>query len=288
MRVCVIGAGKVGCALAIAMNRLDFTISGIYSRSHDSFGSLCRVLDCSLKNSLSLAVANSNVILIAVPDVAIGGVAAEIVSQVKPEDIVGKVFLHLSGAETSEVLEPIARNGGYTGSLHPVQTFADRENGWKGLPNIYFSFEGCNEARDRAEKIVKAFSGNMICIKKEYKALYHAAACMLSNYTVALSYVAGNLLNMAGIDFETGVRALKPLLENTIKNIDYFGSLNALTGPISRGDCGVVAGHMEAISEKSPDTLEIYKLLGRVAVDMALKKGSINSEQSERMYNILL
>jgi predicted short-subunit dehydrogenase-like oxidoreductase (DUF2520 family) len=51
-------------------------------------------------------------------------------------------------------------------------------------------------------------------------------------------------------------------LENTINNIKAYGSRNALTGPVSRGDYEVIRGHIEALSEKKPDMVNLYKTLG--------------------------
>ena len=54
-------------------------------------------------------------------------------------------------------------------SLHPAQTFASKEDGWKKLYNIYFGFEGCNISKEYAKTIVEGFNGKMVCIKKKIK-----------------------------------------------------------------------------------------------------------------------
>jgi len=90
----------------------------------------------------------------------------------------------------SKSLKASENLGAYTGSLHPIQSVADKDSGWKKLYNIYYGFEGCEEALKHALTVVKSFEGKLIKIKEQDKTLYHAAACIISNYTVTLSYVA--------------------------------------------------------------------------------------------------
>jgi len=52
----------------------------------------------------------------------------------------------MSGALTAKALKPLENLGAYTGSLHPIQSVADKDSGWKKLYNIYYGFEGCEEA----------------------------------------------------------------------------------------------------------------------------------------------
>ncbi|MCX7841681.1 MAG: DUF2520 domain-containing protein [Clostridia bacterium] len=287
IKVGIIGAGRAGCALAIGLKAKGFDMGGVCSRSRESAAWLNKKLEMNLTNDLLQTVQNSNVIFISVQDGAIGETAKKAASVCGGAVIKGKVFLHCSGSLASDELSPLANEGGMTGSLHPVQTFADRENGWKGLDGIYFGFEGCNEAKRVSEEIVKAFGGNMIIVDKEDKAVYHAAACVISNYTVALSYMAGKLLGKTGIDERKGVEALMPLLENTVRNIKLSGSEKALTGPVSRGDYHTVGRHVDAIKVKAPEYLKVYEELGKLSVELSLKRGSIDSGIAEKLLNKL-
>lgn len=287
MKVGIIGAGKMGCALALALKQKGATLSGVYSRNEASAWFLTDRLGEPFENNLARTVGDSEVLLVTVPDSAIEEMAREISTKVGHLDLCWKTFLHCSGALSSDALESLRLQGGYTGSLHPIQTFADRENGWKGLEGIYFGFEGCTEAKEHAGKIVEMLGGHMLVVEKKDKPLYHAAACILSNYTVTLSYLAGNLLDSIGIGRDTGVKAFMPLLEKTVKNIGELGSAGALTGPISRGDSRVVEGHIKAMEEQNPGMGQVYRLLGRMTAELALKKGSIGPLDMEKLYKVL-
>lgn len=278
MNIGIIGAGKLGSALAIALSKLGFCVAGIFSRSEESCRLLCEKLGIVMVNSFDTAVLNSDVIFLCVPDNYIDSMALKIAAYFEPELIRGKVFFHLSGALTSEVLKPLENVGAFTGSFHPIQTFADRDNGWQKLYNCFFGFEGCGEAREYAKTIADRVNGRLILIRKEQKTLYHAAACMISNYSVALFYIMRNMLIKTGMDEDEAIKAFMPLLKNTVDNIEKLGDINALTGPISRGDYKVVSQHLESISKEMPEYEDIYRFLGRETIKIALQKGTINEE----------
>ncbi len=287
MNIGIIGAGKLGNALAVAMNKLEFSISGIYSRSEESCQSLCRKLNLEMDNCLDAVIINSEVIFLCVPDNDIENMASHIASSFKSESVSGKVFFHLSGALSSEVLQPLVDMGAYTGSFHPIQTFADRENSWQKLFGCFFGFEGCDKARKCASKIADKLNAKMIFIRKEQKTLYHAAACMISNYTVTLFYIMHEMLLKSGMDEEAAINAFMPLLKNTVDNIEKLGYINALTGPISRGDHKVVGQHLKAISCEIPEFEAIYRLLGRETIDLAVKKGNLKDDDVLSLKGIL-
>lgn len=287
MNIGIIGAGRVGCAFGTGLKNSGFSVTGVYSRSDDSQRFLCNKLELNCINSLRDTVKNSEVLLISTPDNSIKDVADKIIQKTEPEYIVSKVFIHLSGALTSEVLEPLQKIGGFIGSLHPVQTFADRENGWEKLYNIYYGFEGCDKARDIALRIIKAFEGKIIHIDKKDKPLYHMAACIISNYTVTLSRVAGEILENIGIDGEDSAKVFLPLIQNTVDNIGKLGSVGALTGPISRGDYKVVEEHIKALGGLKPQISDIYKILGQKTIDLALKKGTLLDDSADKLRSLL-
>ncbi len=283
MRIGIIGAGKVGCALASK----GFTISGVYSRSRESTGFLCDVIGTTFENSIQQTIRLSEVVLLTVPDSAIQLMAEAVTSYADIDDMKGKVFMHCSGALSSDVLEAISRRGGYTGSLHPIQTFAGRQEGWKGMEGICFGFEGSSQARACGDEIARAFNGTMLEIESSSKSLYHAAACILSNYTVTLSHLTGMLLDRIGIHQGEGLKAFSPLLQRTVGNILESGSINSLTGPISRGDVGVVESHIRALSIEEPEVVEVYKALGKATVRLAVEKGSIDEDGALKLHRVL-
>jgi len=286
LKVGIIGAGRVGCALAIALKQKGLVISGVYSKSAESFDFLSKKIYVDCENSLTQVVKGSDVIILTVPDDAIGALSYDIAQKSGVIAVKSKIFMHCSGALSSDVLENLRLIGAYTGSLHPIQTFADRENGWKDVENIYFGFEGCKEAQKCAEALVKALKADMLIIEKKNKPLYHAAACILSNYMVTLTYIAGEVLEKAGVASNKGMKAFMPLLKNTVKNIECIGSVKALTGPVCRGDVEVIRTHINELNDVIPEVSGLYKVLGLATVDVALKKASIDEVKVEELKSI--
>ncbi len=287
MNIGIIGAGKLGSALAMALSKIGFCICGVYSKSVQSSKLLCDKLDIERENSIEATVQNSDVIFLSVPDNGIDSIASKIASYIDKEAIEKKIFLHLSGALTSEVLKPLEDLGAFTGSFHPIQTFADRDTGWQKLFNCFFGFEGCSGTIKFVETIVEKLNGRIIPISREQKSLYHAAACIISNYTVTLFHIMHQLLLRTGMEEDVATKAFLPLLQNTVDNIERLGHANALTGPISRGDHKVVAKHIDALEKETPQFQAVYRVLGRETVEIALQRGNLCEEDVVRLIKLL-
>ncbi len=287
MNIGIIGAGRLGCAIAVALKNSGYEISGIASRSDSSAEWLAACVGKKFTNDIVQTVMDSQVIFLTVPDGLVAGIAGQIAALCGKTALKGKTFFHCSGALSSDILDVLGSSGAATGSLHPVQTFADRENGWKGLYDIYFGFEGTAAAAMIAGRIADDLGGRMLVISKQNKAVYHAVACMLSNYIVSLSRAASVILGSVGIDGDDGVKAFIPLMEKTIRNIKEMGPVKALTGPISRGDAGVVATHVGELEKINPEYAELYRSLGRIALDMASKREDTEEQLFEEMRRIL-
>jgi predicted short-subunit dehydrogenase-like oxidoreductase (DUF2520 family) len=60
------------------------------------------------------------------------------------------------------------------------------------------------------------------------------------------------------------------LLRGTVENLEGRDPAAALTGAIRRGDAATVNAHLEALR---PDEREVYRMLGREALDLAERAG---------------
>ena len=190
-------------------------------------------------------------------DAAAAATSAEIAAAWGPA-CRGLSFYHFSGLLTSEVLVPLAEQGGLTASLHPLQTIVDSK------PT---DFTGCVfacEGSAAAEPIVGALGGRLAQISAALKPLYHCGAAMASNYLVALLAQAEAVLAASGI-----TRAgCMPLVQTTLDNFAQLGA-QALTGPVQRGDWATVAGHLAALAEDFPDLVPFYRSLGQATARMS-------------------
>ncbi|MBC7325098.1 MAG: DUF2520 domain-containing protein, partial [Moorella sp. (in: Bacteria)] len=187
--------------------------------------------------------------------------------------------IHMSGSLTSAVLEPARRAGAWALSLHPLQSCADADRAVANLPGSVFSLEGDREALPLGKRLVGDLEGEYFIIRPEAKPLYHAAACVASNYLVSLIDLSRRLMQAAGMEPEMAARALAPLIEGTLANINEKGIPASLTGPIARGDFSTVLDHLKAMEATVPELGEIYRALGRYTAGVAGRKGSIDARK---------
>jgi predicted short-subunit dehydrogenase-like oxidoreductase (DUF2520 family) len=114
-------------------------------------------------------------------------------------------------------------------------------------------------------------------------ALYHAGAVMASNYVVALADAAQTLLVQAGVPSAQALPALIPLLTSVVQNLAQLGLPAALTGPVERGDVGTVEQHLRALSARTPERLQLYRLLGRDVLRLARQKSALEPDRVARL-----
>ncbi|HOV24942.1 MAG TPA: DUF2520 domain-containing protein [Pseudobacteroides sp.] len=285
--ISIVGTGKLGSSLAIALKSKGFEISGLYSIGGDSQKKLCRQLGICLNNDLIESVSGSNIIFITVPDSQIANVSRQISQSANVESIKNKYVFHMSGALTSDELADLERLGALTGSLHPIQTFAGTSDP-EIFEGVYFGFEGSCDIYPVAKDIVDALNGKIVKIEKENKPIYHACACIISNYTVTLSHMVEKLLRVMKVENEININAFMPLLKGTVPNIEKLGSVKSLTGPISRGDINVIKGHIDALNDRCGELeRELYNILGIATADLALEKGSIGEKTRLSIHSLL-
>lgn len=284
-RIVVVGAGKVGSALALLLWGKGYPVAGIASRSIISARRVAEQLGVPATTRPEEVTSRADVVFITTPDRVIAQVADEINERggFKP----GQVVFHTSGAHAAGEVGAARRSGALAASLHPLQSFADVKAAMENLPGSYFALEGDAAALPVAELIVKDLSGKSFLIKASDKPLYHAAACIASNYLVSLMHLATGLYNRFGLSREEAFEALCPLVRGTINNIRRTGPAAALTGPVARGDGPTIQGHLEALKEIGGLELELYRKLGLYTIGVALENGSIDAGQGEILEQIL-
>jgi predicted short-subunit dehydrogenase-like oxidoreductase (DUF2520 family) len=192
----------------------------------------------------------------------------------------------MSGALPAEILAPLKERGAAVGSLHPLQSFASVEQAAANLPGSFFAVQGDDRAIETALKIIEDLGGKPFMIESRDKALYHLGACVASNYLVALVHFAVYIYKAIGMSGEQAVGALMPLLRGTLANIEILVPVQALTGPVARGDLGTIERHLEAIRGLEPGLAEFYRTLGRYTTKVAVEKGSIDKVEAERLFSI--
>jgi predicted short-subunit dehydrogenase-like oxidoreductase (DUF2520 family) len=274
--VAIIGAGRLGQALALALQSSGYPILALVARRRQKAKKAVASLGVTKPLPVALAanqlteLPETDVIIISTPDDVIEETVLTL-ANFRHGSHSGTV-LHTSGALSSEVLAPLAKAGFQTGSMHPLVSISDPIAGAAALRGAYFCIEGTRKAKLLATAIVHDLGGNSFTIKQENKALYHAAAVMASPHLVALFDLAVEMLAACGLNRANAQRVLLPLLESTVNNLKTSSPQEALTGTFARGDLATVRKHLSALSDKEiAQALEVYKLLGRHSVELAAK-----------------
>jgi predicted short-subunit dehydrogenase-like oxidoreductase (DUF2520 family) len=219
----IIGAGRLGNALATALRATGLEVAGPLGRG--------------------AAPHDRDAVLLCVPDGEIAAAAAAVPA--------GAPVGHCSGATGLDVL------GAHEAfALHPLMT-VPRE----GVPRFAGAGAAVAGATPRALAIAHDLAARLglraTTVADADRAAYHAAASIASNFLVTLEGAAERLAAGAGVD-----RALlAPLVRASVENWARLGAGAALTGPIARGDEQTVARQRAAVAERAPDLVPLYDAL---------------------------
>ena len=282
-KIGIIGVGVVGTAVGVVLNDRGYEITGIFDINPESTKRLeprARMVATSAQEVSRRA----DILFITTNDSSIGPVVEELTANGAFHT--GQVVVHMSGAQSSEYLDDAKNFGAKVLSVHPLQSFADIEGAIENMPGSTFSIEGDKEAYDIAVDIVETLSGEYFFIDRWAKPLYHAGACVVSNYLVTLIDLGVKLLESTGMPKSMATKALLPLIRGTVHNVEKIGIPKALTGPIARGDVATIIKHLDSLAEATPDLMTLYSWLGFYTTKIAEEKGTLNQEQGTKLQDV--
>jgi predicted short-subunit dehydrogenase-like oxidoreductase (DUF2520 family) len=283
-RVAILGPGKVGTAVGFLLRMADYRIVAVAGRSAASARKAIPFTGGNVFSSFADAAAEADCILITTPDDAIQTVCESISkNSVRP----GSKVIHMSGAGGLDLLESARSAGATVGCIHPIQSFADVRGAIDTIPGSTFGITVAEEIQDWAVQFVRDLGGHPFFVSEADKPLYHAAACMASNYLVTLMHIVEEIYCSLGLTREEAIRAFWPLVKGTILNIEAKGTVQSLTGPIARGDAGTIGKHLQTLLDKHPELHDIYCLNGIHTADVAVEKGTLTAERATEIKALL-
>jgi predicted short-subunit dehydrogenase-like oxidoreductase (DUF2520 family) len=275
--VAVVGAGRLGTALALALAACGYDLRAVVARR---LAHARRAAALSkTPHALALSAAQLErlppvqLLFITTPDDSVADTAARLAA-LGSTGGGGRVVLHTSGALSSEVLAPLRERGFRTGSMHPLASVSEPLSGAERLRGAFFCVEGERAAVSAARRVVRDLGGQSFAVRAEDKALYHAAAVMTSGHAVALFDTAARMLARCGLKEKRAREVLLPLLRGTLENLSERTPARALTGTFARADVETVRKHLNALLEDGDrSTLMLYALLGDLSLKLAARRG---------------
>lgn len=305
--VAIIGAGRLGTALAVALEAEGYRVTALVARQLAHARRAARRLRTrppALDSAQLARIPESDIFIISTPDDEIAATAERLAATLgaterPPKDqkrsrsvqtlsrTRPRVALHASGALSSDVLRPLRAAGFAVGSLHPLVSVSDAASNAKDLRGAFYCVEGDAAALRAARRVVRDLGGHSFTVEASRKALYHAAAVTASGHAVALFDLACELLALCGLSPREARRVLLPLSLGTLSNLAAAAANHsALTGPFARADASTVRRHLaalDALAERAAprDALAAYALLGLRSLRLASAKGAASARLEE-------
>ncbi|MEY2459691.1 MAG: hypothetical protein QOG30_1521 [Acidimicrobiaceae bacterium] len=231
----VIGRGRAGRSLSIALGRAGWGLGGVLGREDD----------------VTEAAVGVDLLVIAVPDDAVATVAQSVTP------VPSTVIAHLAGSLGLDVLSPHVRRA----ALHPLASLPSPEVGAERLRGAWFAIAG----DPLVSEVVDALEGRSFEVSDKRRAAYHAAAAIASNHLVALLAQVERVAEGADVPFD----AYLDLVRATIENVAALGPVEALTGPAARGDEATIGRHLAALPDGER---ELYEVLAEACRKLAACK----------------
>lgn len=255
----IIGAGKVGCVIARTLVSSSWTLNSVFDTAPEKARYLVESLRVGTVAENLSSLRPADVIWLTVTDdqitpVALALAGLHLVSQ-------QVMVIHVSGCKTIDDLTSLQGKCRLC-SIHPLTSIADSASSGLVLAHVPMALEAEDQDLSYAEEITRALGGDSFRIRSDQKQLYHAAAVLFSNLLIGLLHAGEQTLTRAGIATKDLSRPLwSALVDATIANVLRQGTLEALTGPLIRGDIRTLRGHKAALAADYPELWTIYRAI---------------------------
>jgi predicted short-subunit dehydrogenase-like oxidoreductase (DUF2520 family) len=278
----IVGAGAVGTALGAALHRAGWPVVAVASRDEGRRERFRRLVPGARGFAEAAAILDEvELIILAVPDDAVERLAGEL------RLYGGQALVHTSGVLGAEVLDPARAAGTQIGAFHPLVAFADTERAIAALHGATVAIEGDDQLAALLADMAEAMGATAVRLAPGSKAAYHAAAVLAAGGFDALLDAIAELGAAAGLDEQGSLVVYGGLIEQTLGNARALGIRAALTGPMTRGDVGTLARHLDALARLAPGVLPLYRAAAEREIALAESRGSLAPEAAESMRHLL-
>lgn len=185
----------------------------------------------------------------------------------------GQLALHCSGATPLAALAPAPARAGF----HPLKLLA----GDAGLAGAHVGIEADAAHAAVLESLARRLGLAPLRLPPmglQARAAYHAAANLAASGVLAVLAEAGALWAAAGLAAEDAWPALLPLTTGALDTLAARGLAGAVSGPVARGDVGVLARHLDAVATAGMSD-DLLLALARRQLALATAAGRLDDAQ---------
>lgn len=223
-----------------------------------------------------LSSAGQDLLLIAVPDPALPGVASALA--LRPQ---AAIALHTSGNLDASAIASLREAGSAIGSLHPLKAFPRPLVDLDQASGVFFAVDGDPPAQALARRLATAWGGSSAEVAPQARALYHFAATLAAGGVVTLLALAEDLARRLDLP-EAAIRGYVELCRGAVAQVLETGSpAAALTGPAARGDRDTVVRHLGVLGHLAPEKLPLVIHLARETLRQKERAEPLTKDQQE-------
>jgi 2-amino-4-hydroxy-6-hydroxymethyldihydropteridine diphosphokinase len=281
--VAIIGAGRVGTALGVLLERAGHRVVAASGRDA-SRERVATFLPNTAFADAHDAARGAAVVIVAVPDDHIAPMVDALAASGALR--AGQAVIHVSGSTSLRALDAAQQVGASVLALHPLQSFPDVQTGIDRLAGSGVAVTAATED-DAAfgERLVRDIGATPFRLDDEVKPLYHAAAVFAANYLVTVEALAERIMRAAGVT--EPLPLLRALARTSFDRTFAIGPGAALTGPAVRGDVGTIDRNLRALASHAPEASGPYVALGLAAAGLAAAAGRLPPEEHRRVEEAL-
>ncbi len=234
--VVVIGFGRLGAALALAMKRQGIAVVVLPVRK----SSVGLVRKAGLMVATPDDLKRATLCFLTVLDAAIFATAKSINSLIGPQT----AFIHCSGALSLEVLD---KTSARVGSFHPLVAVSQAQTTLAGHSVAIAANQP--SLNKQLFALAKQLHLHPLRVPEKHRAAYHAAAVLSAGLLLPVIHAATLAFHQAGLSKKQALRALLPLSHSALQGVEEKGLRKGMTGPLVRGDVDTIVRHLQALPE---------------------------------------
>ncbi len=278
--IAFIGTGRLGGALAQALHQRGVAVQMVANRNTMAAQQLAEKLaGCQAVDAATAAQAD--LVFLTVRDDALAPLAAQLPWRA------GQSVVHCSGATEVSVLQPAADAGAAIGGFHPLQIFSDPARAIELLHGSSVAIEGPAALEAQLREIAATLGMHPLRLPPGSRALYHGGASYAASFLLSMLQEAASIWASFGIDEAQALQALLPMAHGTLSAAQTKGLSAAVAGPLSRGDAGVIAHHLAALTALGPEHAALYREFSRRQLELVQATHRLSHAQADSVRRVI-